>query len=463
MPEVKKKIHFIAIGGSAMHNLALALHHKGFEISGSDDELNEPSRSRLAKSGILPKTLGWNPLNINNDLEAVILGMHARSDNPELLKAKELGLKIFSYPEYIYQQSIDKQRIVIAGSHGKTTITGMILHVLKHFNKKFDYLIGAGLEGFDTMVKLSDDAPIIIIEGDEYFTSPLDRTPKFLKYHHHIGLVSGVAWDHINVFPTFDEYVKQFDAFADATPKGGTLIFCESDDLASLICKKERDDVQRVEYKAHKCEVEKGETYLITDQGEIPVHIFGKHNMKNLSGAKAVCNKIGISDAMFYEAIKSFKGAANRLEILEKGKNTSIFMDFAHAPSKLKASTNAVKKQFEERKLVAVLELHTFSSLNKEFLSQYHDTFKNADEPIVYFNRQTIEFKKLAPLDEEDIKHAFNAPYLKIFSDKNLLEEYLLKSNWKNKNLLLMSSGNFGGLNLKELAKKIVENELIKL
>jgi UDP-N-acetylmuramate: L-alanyl-gamma-D-glutamyl-meso-diaminopimelate ligase len=463
MSEVRKKIHFIAIGGSAMHNLALALQHKGFEVSGSDDEINEPSRSRLAKSGLLPKTLGWNPSNINKDLEAVILGMHARADNVELLKAKELGLKIYSYPDYIYQQSLDKQRIVIAGSHGKTTITGMILHVLNHFHKKFDYLIGAQIEGFNTMVKLSDDAPIIIIEGDEYLTSSIDPSSKFLKYHHHIGLVSGVAWDHVNVFPTFDEYVKQFDAFADATPKGGTLVFCESDDLASLICKKERDDVQRVEYKAHKNEVENGETYLITDIGKIPVQLFGKHNMKNLSGAKAICNKIGISDAMFYEAIKTFKGAANRLEILEKGKKTSVFMDFAYAPSKLKATTNAVKKQFEDRKLVAVLELHTFSSLNKEFLSQYHDTFKNADEPIVYYNLHTIENKKMPAISEDDIKRAFNSSQLKVFTNADLLKDYLIKSNWKNKNLLLMSSGNFGGLNLKDLAKKIIESELIQL
>jgi UDP-N-acetylmuramate: L-alanyl-gamma-D-glutamyl-meso-diaminopimelate ligase len=463
MSESKKKIHFIAIGGSAMHNLALALLDKGYEISGSDDEINEPSRSRLAKSGILPKSLGWNPSMITKDLDAVVLGMHAREDNPELLKAKELNLKIYSYPEYIYQHSLDKQRIVIAGSHGKTTITGMILHVLNYFHKKFDYLIGAQLEGFDRMVKLSEDAPIIIIEGDEYLTSSIDHTSKFLKYHHHIGLVSGVAWDHINVFPTFDEYVKQFDAFADATPKGGTLIFCESDDLAALICKKERDDVQRVEYKAHKSDIKNGETYLITDQGEIHVQVFGKHNMKNLSGAKAVCNKIGISDVMFYEAIKSFKGAANRLEVLEKGKKTSIFKDFAHAPSKLKATTNAVKKQFEDRKLVAVLELHTFSSLNIEFLSQYQDTFKNADEPIVYYDQHTIEHKKLNPISEADIKKAFNSPQLKVFTDSGLLKEYLMKCNWKNKNLLFMSSGNFGGLNLKELAKKIVESELIQL
>jgi UDP-N-acetylmuramate: L-alanyl-gamma-D-glutamyl-meso-diaminopimelate ligase len=463
MSEVKKRIHFIAIGGSAMHNLALALHNKGIEVSGSDDELNEPSKSRLSKAGILPDTIGWNTAKITKDLEAVILGMHAKADNPELLKAKELGLKIYSYPEYIYQQSLDKQRIVIAGSHGKTTITGMILHVLKYFNKKFDFMVGAQIEGFDTMVRLSEDAPVVIIEGDEYLASAIDKTPKFLKYHHHIGVVSGVAWDHVNVFPTFDEYVKQFDAFADATPKGGILIFCESDNLASLICKKERDDVQRVEYKAHKNDVKKGQTYLVTDKGDIPVLVFGKHNMKNLSGAKAVCNKIGISDHMFYEAIKSFKGAASRLEILEKGNNTSIFKDFAHAPSKLKATTNAVKKQFEDRKLVAVLELHTFSSLNKEFLSQYHDTFKHADEPIVYYNLQTIEHKNLEPISEEDIKKAFNSPNLRVFTSNDLLKEYLLKSNWKNKNLLLMSSGNFGGLNLTELAKKIVENELIQL
>ncbi len=438
-----------------MHNLALALHNKGYQVSGSDDEVFEPSKSRLAKAGILPAHIGWFPEKITKELDAVILGMHARADNPELLKAQELGLKIYSYPEYIYQQSLDKQRIVIAGSHGKTSITSMILHVLKFHNRKFDYMVGALLEGFDTMVKLTDDAPVIIIEGDEYLTSPLDRTPKFLHYHHHIGLVSGIAWDHINVYPTFDEYVKQFEIFADSTPKGGMLIYSENDDLATVICGKEREDVQQIEYKAHKHDIRHGQTYLTTEKGDVPLQIFGKHNMRNLAGAKAICTKIGITDDMFYEAIKSFKGAANRLEILEKGSNATVFKDFAHAPSKLKATTNAVKKQFPDRQLVAVLELHTFSSLNKEFLSQYRDTFK-ADVPVVFYDKHTIEHKKLAPITEDDVKASFNNSELKVFTDSGRLREFLLGNNWKNKNLLLMSSGNFGGINIKEVAKEVV-------
>ncbi|HXA03087.1 MAG TPA: Mur ligase family protein [Cytophagaceae bacterium] len=457
MSEENKKIHFIAIGGSVMHNLALALHEKGYLITGSDDEIFEPSKSRLAKAGILPDSTTWDPSKIHKELHAVILGMHANPDNPELLKAKELGLKIYTYPEYIYQQSLDKQRVVIAGSHGKTTITGMILHVMKYFNRKFDYLIGTPLEGFDITVKLSDDAPIIIIEGDEHLNSSIDRTPKFLKYHHHIGLVSAVAWDHINIFPTLDEYVKQFDAFADATPKAGTLIFCESDAVAAMVCKKERDDVTLFEYKAHKNDIENKQTYLITDVGEVPVHVFGKHNMKNLSGAKAVLSKIGITDKMFYEAIQSFKGVANRLEILAEGKTTIIFKDFAHAPSELKASTNAVKKQFEKRSLTAVLELHTYSSLNKEFLSQYADSFKGADQPVVYYNLTSIEHKEMEPVNEKELKEAFNSSDLKVFTDSLKLKKYLLDNAWDNKNLLLMSSGDFDGLDLKDLANVIVK------
>ena len=454
MSEIHHKVHFIAIGGSAMHNLALALHEKGLSITGSDDEIFEPSRSRLEKAGILPATLGWFPEKITKELDAVILGMHARKDNPELQKAKELGLQIFSYPEYIYQQSLDKQRIVIGGSHGKTSITAMILHVLKYFKRDFDYMVGAQLEGFSTMVRLSN-APIIIIEGDEYLTSPIDLTPKFLHYHHHIGLISGVAWDHINVFPTFEEYVKQFDAFADSTPKGGILIYCDHDPVAAVIGSKEREDVQSIEYRAHKNEIVNGITYLVHGNKNYPLQIFGKHNMKNISAAKTVLQKLGISDNMFYEAIQTFKGAANRLEMLAQGKNTTVYKDFAHAPSKLKATTNAVKKQFSKRKLVAVLELHTFSSLNKNFLSQYKDTFKSADEPIVYYNPHTVEHKKLENISKEEVVEAFNNSKLQVFTDSAELKQHLMAKEWTKTNLLLMSSGNFDGINLKDLAKNI--------
>ncbi len=453
-----QRVHFIAIGGSAMHNLALALYQKKIIVTGSDDEIFEPSKTRLEKAGLLPPALGWYPEKITSELDAVILGMHARADNPELLKAQELGLKIYSYPEYIYQQSLEKQRIVIAGSHGKTTITSMIMHVLKYHKRSFDYMVGALIEGFDTMVKLSEDAPMIILEGDEYLSSPIDRTPKFLHYHHHIGLISGISWDHINVYPTFDEYVKQFEAFAEASPKGGILIYSENDDFAAYICKKERDDVHSIEYPAHKNEIEDGVTYLLTDFGKVPLQIFGKHNMRNISGAKAVCNKIGINDEMFYQAMRSFKGAANRLEVLNKNYSTVVFKDFAHAPSKVKATTNAVKKQYERKDLVAVLELHTFSSLNKEFLNQYKDTFKAADIPVVYYNPETVKHKKLEDISENMILEAFNSKNMKVFTERSQLSDYLLGLDWNNKNLLLMSSGNFGGLDLVNLAKEIVED-----
>ncbi|MCU0415874.1 MAG: Mur ligase family protein [Cytophagaceae bacterium] len=451
-----KRIHFIAIGGAVMHNLALALHSMGYKVTGSDDEIFEPSKTRLDSKGLLPEKMGWFPEKITMGLEAVILGMHARKDNPELLQAQALGIPIFSFPQYIYEQSKNKQRIVIAGSHGKTTITSMILHVLQFHHKEFDYLVGAKIEGFETMVKISD-APVIIIEGDEYLTSPLDLTPKFLHYKHHIGVISGIAWDHINVYPTFESYVSQFDAFADSTPKGGALIFSESDDLASFIGNKERTDVTRIEYKAHPHEVIDGITYLHTDIRKVPLQFFGKHNLKNISAALEVCLKIGITKSMFYDAIEQFKGAANRLEVIGRKNNKVVFKDFAHAPSKLKATSKAVKKQFPSHKLVAVLELHTFSSLNKEFLSQYKDTYKTPDEPIVYFNPETVAHKKLEALTAQDVKDAFDNPKVKVFMDSKSLEDYLKSLHWSQTNLLLMSSGNFGGIDLTALTNFVLE------
>ncbi len=453
----KGKIHFIAIGGSAMHNLALALASQGFQVSGSDDEIFEPSRSRLAKAGVLPEANGWFPEKVTEDLEAVILGMHARKDNPELIKARSLGLKIYSYPEFIYEQSKDKQRVVICGSHGKTTITSMVMHVLAYHKRKFDYMVGAQLEGFDTMVKLSEDAPLIVIEGDEYLSSPIDPSPKFLHYHHHIALISGISWDHINVFPTFDEYVRQFEALADATPKGGSLVYNEEDDLLTVICRKERDDVQQIEYKTPKYEIKNGVTILSKEEPPVSLQIFGKHNLNNLNGARAICYKIGITPAMFNEAIESFKGAANRLELLEKSDSTVVFKDFAHAPSKLKATTSAVKEQFPKHEVVAVLELHTFSSLNKQFLPQYKDCFENADIPLVYYNPKTIEHKKLEAISPEEVQNAFNNKKLRIFTNSDELKNALLSLNLNNKVVLLMTSGNFDGISLRDFAKEIVQ------
>lgn len=438
-----------------MHSLAIALKRSGDIVSGSDDEIFEPSLTRLKNEGILPEQNGWFPEKITQELDCIVLGMHARKDNPELLKAKEIGLPIYSYPEFIYQQSKDKQRVVIAGSHGKTTITSMILHVLKFHHKKFDYMVGAQIEGFDNPVKLSKDAPVIILEGDEYLSSPIDPRPKFLHYHHHIGLISGVAWDHINVFPTFEEYVQQFDAFADSTPKAGVLIYPESDDLASIIGRKEREDVTRVEYSEHKHEVIDGKTYLLTDKGKVPVSVFGRHNMLNLNGAKQVLLKLGVTEEMFYEALPSFSGAAKRLEVIKKGEGSTIFRDFAHAPSKLVATSSAVKSQYPDSKLIAVLELHTFSSLNKNFLDQYRETFDAPDIPIVFYSPETIAQKKLEPISEADIKKAFDNPRLQVFTKPDELEKFLLSQNWKNTNLLLMSSGHFQGMDVRNLALSI--------
>ncbi|WP_420155176.1 UDP-N-acetylmuramate--L-alanine ligase [Siphonobacter sp.] len=452
-----QRIHFIAIGGAAMHNLALVLHQKGILVTGSDDEIYEPAQSRLQQAGLLPDQMGWFPEKITPELDAVILGMHARADNPELLKAQELGIRVYSYPEFVYQQSLNKQRVVIAGSHGKTTTTAIILHVLKFFNRKFDYLVGARVAGFDTMVKLSDDAPVIVIEGDEYFSSPIDRQPKFLHYHPHITLISGIAWDHINVYPEFEEYVRQFELLAEDSPKGGMLIYDDTDDVISVICKKERPDVQPVGYGEHPHVIRDGLTYLLKPNGEeVPLKIFGGHNMKNLNGARIVLEKLGVEDFMFYEAIQSFSGAANRLERVGENDHTVIFRDFAHAPSKLEATSTAVKSQFPERKLVAVVELHTFSSLNKYFLPQYKGKFNTPDVAAVYYSPHTIEHKKLTPISPEDIIEAFGNPALQVFTDNQALKEFLLSQQWDEANLLLMSSGTFDGLNIPELVKEVL-------
>lgn len=450
-------VHFISIGGSAMHNLAIALHKKGYKVTGSDDEVFEPSKSRLAQHGLLPDSIGWNTENIHPELDAVILGMHARADNPELIKAKELGLKIYSYPEYIYEQSKDKTRVVIGGSHGKTTITAMILHVLHQCNVDCDYLVGAQLAGFDTMVRITKDAPVIIIEGDEYLSSPIDRRPKFHLYKANLAILSGIAWDHINVFPTFENYVEQFKIFLDTIEPKGFLAYCELDaELKKLVENYPNQHFEKVGYGLPGFRVDNGVTTLLTDQGEIAIEVFGEHNLMNMNGARLICNKLGISDADFYKAIATFKGAAKRLELVDKNTQTAVYKDFAHSPSKLKATTAAMKAQFPERKLIAAMELHTFSSLNKNFLKEYDGAMATADEALVYFNHHTIEHKKLEPITEDQVKEAFNSDNIQVFTDSKKLEAYLLAQNWKNANLLLMSSGNFDGIDFKELAEKVL-------
>jgi UDP-N-acetylmuramate: L-alanyl-gamma-D-glutamyl-meso-diaminopimelate ligase len=447
------RIHFIAIGGSAMHNLAIALHKKGFQVTGSDDVVFEPSKSRLAKYGILPEEMGWDENRITEDLDAVILGMHAFLDNPELLKAQQLGLKIYSYPEYIYEQTKDKIRVVIGGSHGKTTITSMILHVLNHYERDFDYLVGAQLEGFDTMVKVTDSAPVMIIEGDEYLASPIDRRPKFHLYKANIAVISGIAWDHINVFPTFEDYVNQFKRFIDTIQPNGTLIYCEVDPELAAIVEAADAPVKKIAYQIPAHEVTEGVTWLLPEH--TPLNIFGDHNLMNLSAAKEVCGQLGISAEEFNAAISTFKGASRRLELIGQRENTNVYKDFAHSPSKLKATIDAVKGQFPDRRLVACIELHTFSSLNKNFLLQYESTMAKADLSIVYIDEKSFKQKKITPLDRADIQNAFKDGNLKFFNRIEDLEQDLLSINFKNSNLLLMSSGNFSGLDLIKLAREL--------
>jgi UDP-N-acetylmuramate: L-alanyl-gamma-D-glutamyl-meso-diaminopimelate ligase len=450
------RVHFIAVGGSAMHNLAIALHLKGYEVTGSDDEIVEPSKGRLAKHGLLPAQEGWNEERIDAGLDAVILGMHARKDNPELLRAQALGLKVYSYPEYIYEQSKDKIRVVIGGSHGKTTITSMILHVLKSQGMDFDYMVGAQLEGFETMVKLTADAPVIILEGDEYLASPIDRRPKFHLYHANIALLSGIAWDHINVFPTFASYLEQFRIFLDTITDGGKVIYCEEDEeLQNLVRHYPESRVEKQAYGLPESVTRNGQTSLMYRQKEFPLEIFGHHNLLNLNGARAVCNALGIDDEAFYEAIQSFKGAARRLEVLKKTEYFAVYKDFAHSPSKLRATTAAVRDQFPGRVLVACMELHTFSSLDKNFLLEYKGSMDTADEAIVYFNSHTIEHKKLDPISLEQVKEAFARPDLQVYTDSAAMVAYLKQKHWKNANLLMMSSGNFDGTDLQALAQSL--------
>ena len=451
------KIHFIAIGGSAMHNLAIALHKKGFYISGSDDEIFEPAKSNLSKYNLLPSQIGWFPEKITNELDAVILGMHARADNPELLAAQELGIKIFSYPEYLYEATKNKTRVVIGGSHGKTTTTAMIMHVLKENNIDFDYMVGAALDGFETMVKLTDSAKIAVFEGDEYLTSPIDLRPKFHLYNPNIALISGIAWDHINVFPTFENYMEQFKIFVDKIEPNGTLIYFNADENLQTIANLARSDIKKIAYTAHESEIVDDKTFLKNDSRKYLLQIFGNHNLENISGAKNVCNQLGLTDEQFYNAIATFNGAAKRLQVLSKSETSTVFLDFAHSPSKLAATTKAVKEQFANRKLIACMELHTFSSLNKDFLPQYDGTLNTADIAYVYYNPQTIEHKKLPAISLEQVLNGFGRPDLKIFTDSDLLFDELLTYDWQHKNLLLMSSGNFSGKDLKKFAQQIMQ------
>lgn len=450
------RVHFIAIGGSAMHNLALALHDKGEHITGSDDAIFEPSKSRLQAKGLLPEQEGWFPEKITTNLDAVILGMHAKSDNPELLKAQELGLKIYSYPEFIYEHSKDKTRVVIGGSHGKTTITSMILHVMNYHNVAVDFLVGAQLEGFTNMVHLTKENDFMVIEGDEYLSSPTDLRPKFHLYKPNIALISGIAWDHVNVFPTFENYVDQFKVFIDKITNGGILIYNEDDETVKQIVEEAEKPIRKLSYSLPEYTIDNGVTYLETLDGSMPIEIFGAHNLSNLAGAKWICQNMGIDEAEFYEAIASFKGASKRLEKIAQTPTAVAYKDFAHSPSKVKATTQAVKKQYPNKKLVACLELHTYSSLNAEFLTEYQGALDAADVAVVFYSPDAVAIKKLEEISKEQIEKAFNREDLIVYTNPDEFKSFLLVQEFTDSVLLLMSSGNYGGLNFDEV-QSIIE------
>ena len=445
------RVHFISIGGAVMHNMAIALHKKGYQVTGTDDEIYEPAKSRLAHYGLLPESFGWKPELITADIDAIILGMHARKDNPEIAKALSLGLKIYSFPEFMYEQTKDKLRIVVGGSHGKTTTTAMILHVLNYHQLEFDYLVGSQLEGFETMVGFSNTSKIAVFEGDEYLTSALDLRPKFHVYQAHVGIITGIAWDHINVFPTYENYKSQFVKFAQDIPANGSIIYCASDADVNALLVQTETVCEKTPYHTPEFYVKDGHFILpATTTGlnqETSLSFFGTHNLQNMMAAKNACLKAGLNAAQFYEAISSFKGTAKRLETLKETTNSLIIRDFAHAPSKLKATVNAVRELYPNRKLIAVYELHTFSSLNKDFLPHYHNTLEKADHRAVLFSKHALEVKKMPMLDPAEVANGFGEN-VSVFTDKNELRKFIENNYTGNENVLLMSSGTFDGMSL---------------
>jgi UDP-N-acetylmuramate: L-alanyl-gamma-D-glutamyl-meso-diaminopimelate ligase len=449
-------IHFIAIGGSAMHNLAIALHQTGYRVTGSDDDIFEPSRSRLLANGLFPSELGWHPDKITEETKAVILGMHARVNNPELQRAIDLGLRIYSFPDFVYESSKNAKRVVIAGSHGKTTITSIIMHVLRHLGKEFDYLVGAGIQGFNNMVKL-DGSPVIVLEGDEYLSSALDRTPKFIRYNHNIGLISGIAWDHINAFPSKKEYIDQFEKFIDNTPEDGCLVYFEEDDVIKNLITRKRRKFETIPYNTPQYSVKNGQYYLKNEISDTGLKLFGKHNMQNLAGAMEVLKQLGLLEKDIIQALESFDGAANRLEKLFDDKSIVIYKDFAHSPSKLKSTVEAVYELYPKKKIISCFELHTYSSLNKDFLIEYKNCFPAEGHNLVFLNDHTLEIKKMPPLSDEIIKNGFDNDQLTIIRSRQNLENYILDNIQPDTVLLFMSSGNFGEIDYSDFIKKITQ------
>lgn len=447
------RIHLIAIGGAVMHNLAIVLSRMGNKVTGSDDAINDPAKTNLANEGLLPENLGFFAENISSDIDVVILGMHARSENPELLEAQKLGLKIVSFPEYIFEISKNKKRIVVAGSHGKTTVTSMIMHVLKACGMDFDYMVGAKLRGFDTSVKLTESAPVIILEGDEYLASPLQRESKFMFYKPHTALITGIAWDHINVFPVYSDYVNQFLKFANSIESNGTLVWCAEDKELQHISTEFKSDLKVKSYSVPPHKIVNGTTFVSAKNGEVALEIFGKHNLMNMEGARLVCEDLGVSTAQFYDAIKTFEGAANRLQLLYKSETKIVYKDFAHSPSKVKATVAAVREQFPDKTLICVLELHTFSSLNEDFLPQYEGALNAADVPLMFLDKHAFELKKMPMLNEQKVKEGFKNQAIEILHTKEELSQKLQLLPKQNVCFLFMSSGTFSGLDLGEIAK----------
>ena len=445
------RIHFISIGGSAMHNLAIALSKDGNIVTGSDDIIFEPSKGRLKKYGLLPKKMGWDENNITEDIDAIVLGMHAHSDNPELIKAQALNLKIYSYPEFLYNQSKDKTRVVIGGSHGKTTITSMVLHVMHSLQKDVDYMVGAQLDGFETMVKMTKKNKFIVLEGDEYLSSALDLRPKFHLYKPNVALLTGIAWDHINVFPTFENYIDQFRIFIEKIEEGGVLAYNTEDENIVSLVENSNAKIEFIPYSTPKYKIENGNYILISDIGEYKLEVFGKHNLQNIEGAKALCMQMGVSEKEFYESISTFKGASRRLEEVYSDDNHIVYKDFAHSPSKVSASVSAISERFADKKKLVVLELHTYSSLNPEFLKQYKGSLDTVSNPVVYVDKVIVENKRMKPITENQIKEAFAKDDLLFFDDADELKNYVNKQLSDVQVALFMSSGNLGGLDLANL------------
>lgn len=454
------RVHFIAIGGSVMHQLAIALKRKGYKVTGSDDEIFEPARENLRREGILPASTGWFPEKITPELDAVILGMHARGDNEELKKAKELNLKIYSFPEYIYQESRNKTRVVVGGSHGKTTTTSMIMHVLKYTGSSFDYLVGAKLEGFDQSVNITD-APVIVCEGDEYPASVIDKRPKFHFLFPHIAIITGIAWDHINVFPSFKLYLDQFNIFINKIEPGGLLIYNETDAVLKKLVEEHPSSVRKKGYSIPESHIENDQTVIILEGKTATMKVFGNHNLLNLTAAWLVCKELGMETSIFLEAISNFTGAAKRLELIAMNDKLRVYRDFAHAPSKVKATMEAIRQQFPTKKLIAILELHTYSSLNTGFMHEYKGALELADTAVVFYSSHALEIKKLPELKKSDVIEGFAKEDLIVINEKATLEHWMLQQDYTNATLLLMSSGNYDGLDIITFANRLIDKELV--